>query len=91
MVTDYRSAGSLSEWLRQRIGSFPNLGVDELLAAAAAEAPRSWRMRQKEPIAIARAALRRMVQSGEVEVVDGRVRLARQSRHRAGHRTLAVD
>jgi hypothetical protein len=80
MVTDYRSAGSLSEWLRQRIAGSPNLAVEELLAMAAAEAPRSWRMGQKEPIAIARTALGRLVRSGEAEVVDGRVRLARRFR-----------
>jgi len=61
-VADFRSAGSLSEWLRQRIISAPGIRIEDLLGASA-EAPRSWRVRRGDPAAVTLAALRRLARA----------------------------
>ena len=79
MVNDYRCVGSLAEWLRQTSADFPELTIDDLIAKAV-RAPRSWRMGQQEPAAIARAAVGRLIWSGEIEVADGKVFSTRRMR-----------
>lgn len=77
MVSEYRSEGSFAQWLRQTVAEAPELLVEELVAMAALR-PRSWRMRQTASAAMVRAALKRLVHSGEVEVAEGRVSPTRQ-------------
>lgn len=79
MANDYRSIGSLAEWLRQTIADFPELTIDDLIAKAML-APRSWRMGQREPAIIARAAIRRLIRSGEIEIAGGKVFPTRRMR-----------
>lgn len=78
-VADFRSAGSLSEWLRQKIITVPGIRLEDLVASAA-EAPRSWRIRRGDPDAVALAALRRLARRGEAEIVDGCVHPTRRMR-----------
>lgn len=72
MAFDYRSAGSLTEWIRCAVARDRGINLDELLATAAA-APRGWQLRTNNATRSARRAVQRLALAGEIEIVDGRV------------------
>lgn len=69
---DFRTDGTLAEWLRRQVVTSPGVTLEDLIAKSD-EAPRSWRVRTTDPRVIARNALRRIRIAGEIEVIDGRV------------------
>ena len=69
---DFRSQGSLAEWLRQSIVASPGITVEELVAMSS-DGPRHWRARDTDSKVIARGAIRRIAVAGEIEVVDGKI------------------
>ena len=71
-ANDYRSEGRFAQWLRQTIAKSPNLSIEQLVTKAEL-APRSWRMRQRASAAMVRAAVNRLILSGEIEILKGRV------------------